>query len=46
MYEVIDQNTIRRVEDGACIPADPQNADYIAYLAWAEENAVQPDGGE
>ena len=25
-----------RTTDGACIPFDPDNSDYIAYLAWVE----------
>jgi hypothetical protein len=28
---------IIRVEDGACIPFDPDNTDYQAYLKWLEE---------
>ena len=32
-----DNNTIQRVEDGACIPFDPANTDYQAYLKWLDE---------
>ena len=30
-------NTIVRDEDGAFIPADEANVDYIAYLWWLED---------
>jgi len=26
-----------RTSDGACIPFDPANTDYIAYLKWVSE---------
>jgi hypothetical protein len=28
--------SITRLSDGASIPLDPANTDYIAYLAWLE----------
>jgi len=28
---------VKRTSDGACIPFDPDNTDYQAYLAWVEQ---------
>lgn len=36
-------NTIYREADGAFIPMDPQNLDYVAYQRWvAEGNTPKP----
>jgi hypothetical protein len=29
--------SVTRTTDGACIPFDPDNTDYQAYLKWLEE---------
>lgn len=44
MYQQIkDSTSIKRIADGAFIPADPANTDYAAYTAWlAEGNTPEP----
>ena len=44
MYKkTLFENVVRRTYDNACIPFDPANTDYQAYLAWlAEGNTPLP----
>jgi hypothetical protein len=35
MYQLTTGSTIKRLLDGAFIPADPANIDYRLYLEWA-----------
>ena len=34
-------DVIRRIADGACIPADEANTDYQEYLEWAKTNTAE-----
>ena len=37
------ENPVVISSDGACIPFDPDNTDYQAYLLWCSEgNVAQP----
>ena len=43
MYQQLTPTLIKRLADGAVIPADPANTDYAAYLAWLSEgNTPEP----
>jgi len=45
MYGQTEPNCVIRTSDSACIPFDPANTDYIAYLAWLAEGN-QPEAAE
>ena len=43
MYKLTDTPSIIRTTDGACIPAEPTNTDFIKYQKWlAAGNTPQP----
>ena len=41
-YQLTATDSIIRTVDGACIPNDLANRDYVEYLAWVEDGGV-PD---
>lgn len=46
MYQLTDTSTVIRLSDGAHIPADERNFDFVAYQRWlGEGNVPQPAPG-
>lgn len=50
MYKLIKEpltntvTTVKRLQDGACIPFDPNNRDYQEYLKWLDGYDLQETG--
>jgi len=44
-YGQIQSTSVIRTTDGACIPFDPDNTDYQAYLKWVAEGNI-PEAAE
>ena len=40
MYQLISDNTVRRLSDGAWVPVDPRNCDYQAFQKWIGEGNI------
>jgi hypothetical protein len=39
-YQLTAADSVIRTEDGACIPADPANRDYVEYQKWLTDGGV------
>ncbi len=45
-YSTQTINAVIRTDDGLCIPFDPANTDYQAYLKWISEGGVPSPADE
>ena len=39
-FQATKPSSVIRLIDDACIPTDPDNTDYQAYLRWLEEGNI------
>ena len=46
MAPSLETNSVQRLSDNACIPFDPDNTDYQAYLAWVAQGNVPTPADE
>ena len=46
IVEGSSSTVVKRLSDNACIPFDPDNTDYIAFLKWIEEGNVPTPADE
>lgn len=40
MYKIVNENVIRRLNDGAFIPRDELNSDYRDFLEWERKGGI------
>ena len=40
MYKILNDSTVRRLLDGACIPFDPANTDAQAFAKWLKDGGT------
>ena len=40
MFNQTESLSVIRLSDGSCIPFDPANTDYQAYLKWLEKGNI------
>jgi hypothetical protein len=43
VYDIGGKASVQRIADGACIPVDVGNRDYVEFLAWNAKQATPLD---